>query len=730
RRNRRPSGWQLSPAAGKKEPASPAEEGSSFVVHSRPGCQHGPQGGGQPSDQSCRRGREERRRKKRLNCQSLLAAPRARAAVRVSPGPSRPCLPSCASWALPASLLAPSLSHALVRFFFFFVSSPVPLLFSLFLCPAPSPFFFFHSLSLSCRHHCVAFPSLCPDLHPSFFPQQFLWPVPLHSFPLRACTCRAVSLPSSLSFSFHLFLYPFVLLTITVFFHCVSHCPSPSSCLSLTLSDPLCCSLPLFFFFVLHLSAGLLIPLFLSLTPCASHGLCLSLSCYYSCLLLCLAFCPVVSCYIPLSHSLPIFIFLSVLLTIPDFFLHPHHAAALIFLFLPCSPLLFLSLLVCLCCFFLHLCADPCTFFFLLSLCPASSHYLFCLSLSVPCPLPSFLTVSSCPASSPFFPCSLPQYFFFLCSSLPLPIIVGFFLQCCSTLCPFFLSLSFCHAPCVYFLIPPSLSCSPSLFFHLPSLCPAPCPCFSFRLFCLPILFSFLVPSPCPASCPPPILCPSPCLSPGFSALFPLCFFCSLSLYPPPCHCFFSLHFCPAAQCSFFLLLSCLLLPIVGFFPSISVLLPVSYFWLPFTLSCLPVPFFSLCITLSCSLSLSFSDNQCPAPCPSFSPLSPILLAVFLFSLSILLLQCFFLHLCPAPCPLFPLTLPLSCFVSPFFLPLFLCPAACPVASCYTSLFSQLSLFPFSPPLSCSLALFSLPLSLSSSPLLVFFPLLALFVQI
>ncbi|KAM6207466.1 uncharacterized protein WM294_001836 [Sarcoramphus papa] len=38
-------------------------------------------GAGQPSDQSYRRGREESRRKKRLNWQILLAAPRARAAV-------------------------------------------------------------------------------------------------------------------------------------------------------------------------------------------------------------------------------------------------------------------------------------------------------------------------------------------------------------------------------------------------------------------------------------------------------------------------------------------------------------------------------------------------------------------------------------------------------------------------------------------------------------------------
>ncbi|XP_052638140.1 uncharacterized protein LOC128139577 isoform X2 [Harpia harpyja] len=41
-------------------------------------------GGGWPSDWSSRRGREERRRKKRLNWERLLAVPRARAVVDVS----------------------------------------------------------------------------------------------------------------------------------------------------------------------------------------------------------------------------------------------------------------------------------------------------------------------------------------------------------------------------------------------------------------------------------------------------------------------------------------------------------------------------------------------------------------------------------------------------------------------------------------------------------------------
>ena len=73
-------------------------------------------GGGQPSDRSYRRGGEERRRKKHLNWQILPAAPRVRAAV--SPGPSGPCLPSSASWSLPAPPLYPSLPHAAAIFFF------------------------------------------------------------------------------------------------------------------------------------------------------------------------------------------------------------------------------------------------------------------------------------------------------------------------------------------------------------------------------------------------------------------------------------------------------------------------------------------------------------------------------------------------------------------------------------------------------------------------------------
>jgi len=114
------------------------------------------------------------------------------------------------------------------------------------------------------------------------------------------------------------------------------------------------------------------------------------------------------------------------------------------------------------------------------------------------------------------------------------------------------------------------------------------------------------------------------------------------------------------------------------------------------------------------------------APRPSLSALyhSASFFSPFFF---LFLSFCFFLHLCPAPCPLYPLTIPLFCFWSLFFLcfsvllpvQLFLATPPCSAGSPF---------FPFSPPLSCSLALFSLPLSPSSSPLLFLFPLLGLFV--
>ncbi|XP_049676140.1 uncharacterized protein LOC126047030 [Accipiter gentilis] len=213
----------------------------------------------------------------------------------------------------------------------------------------------------------------------------------------------------------------------------------------------------------------------------------------------------------------------------------------------------------------------------------------------------------------------------------------------------------------VSFLIPSSLSCSPSLYF------------FFFHPFVLlPVLVSLSVGSafhPSFLSCSISLSCSlSLSLSvsvsfslpfPPFSVLFPLCFFfCFLSLSCSLSLCFLN----PSLSCSsvlFSLLQLSLLLPILGFFSSISVLVPISSFCLSSTLSCLPVPFLSLCITLSCSLSSS--DNLCPAPCPHPPP-SPIPLPVsslFLscpnasFSTSVLLpAPCFLsLSLCSASCP-------------------------------------------------------------------------------
>ncbi|XP_075267998.1 uncharacterized protein LOC142359018 isoform X2 [Opisthocomus hoazin] len=102
-------------------------------------------GAGEPNDWSCGRRREERRGEKHLKCQSLPAAPRVRAAV--SRGPSGPCHPSCASWALPGSLSFP---HCYDYFFF------------LLLCT-----FFLH-LSLTCPH-LLGPPSFCPAARGIFF---------------------------------------------------------------------------------------------------------------------------------------------------------------------------------------------------------------------------------------------------------------------------------------------------------------------------------------------------------------------------------------------------------------------------------------------------------------------------------------------------------------------------------------------------------------------------------
>ncbi|XP_075028201.1 uncharacterized protein LOC142092285 isoform X3 [Calonectris borealis] len=57
------------------------KEKEAFEVSNSPGSAESEScSGGQPSDRSYRKGKEERRRKKRLNCQILPAVPRARAA--------------------------------------------------------------------------------------------------------------------------------------------------------------------------------------------------------------------------------------------------------------------------------------------------------------------------------------------------------------------------------------------------------------------------------------------------------------------------------------------------------------------------------------------------------------------------------------------------------------------------------------------------------------------------
>ncbi|XP_068265445.1 uncharacterized protein [Nyctibius grandis] len=233
---------------------------------------------------------------------------------------------------------------------------------------------------------------------------------------------------------------------------------------------------------------------------------------------------------------------------------------------------------------------------------------------------------------------------------------------------------------------------------------------FSLLSACCPLILSCSISLSCslsPCSC---FLCPSPCLSPHFSALFPLWIFCSLSLCLAPCHCFFShsisvlqlsasspslspaahprlspLHLCPAA---------CLL-----FLAAFHFILP------PFSLSVSP------CLAPCPCLSVTI----CPAPCPfSFSLSSAILLPVFLFSLSF----------CPStsfstfvllPVPVFSVFISLShCLSShfllqlpiqpalPFFLSLLLCPSpwpfflflhVCPLVHDWFVLFLLVSLY-------------------------------------
>ncbi|KAM6264767.1 uncharacterized protein M6G45_005851 [Spheniscus humboldti] len=252
---------------------------------------------------------EEGRRegdKKHLNCQSLAAL---RVRTAVSPGPLGPRLPSCVSWALPAPLLAPSLSPVSFPCCCDFFCFPVPLLFSLVFCPAPSSslpfsFLFYRSLFFSSLCFCPA-PSpsfffilcLCPVAHRCFFLfHLFVLICICLFFPTISLACSLaffsflrlyvlLRVPAflSLSLSFSFSLYPFVLLTVAVFFHSVSHCPCPPSCSSLTLSDPLCCSLALLFI-ALPLCPALY-PCFLLCSTSLSFSLLLSLALYPSVLL-------------------------------------------------------------------------------------------------------------------------------------------------------------------------------------------------------------------------------------------------------------------------------------------------------------------------------------------------------------------------------------------------------------------------------------------------------------
>ena len=113
---------------------------------------------------------------------------------------------------------------------------------------------------------------------------------------------------------------------------------------------------------------------------------------------------------------------------------------------------------------------------------------IFPVFLSVPFPLPSFLTVSPSPASCPF-------YFLYSSVSLSQPINHScFFSPVLSCSVPFF-SLSFCHAPCVFFELHPLCPAAYHYFFS------SAIPLSFFQSLCLsrfvlpPSFFSFLATS-------------------------------------------------------------------------------------------------------------------------------------------------------------------------------------------------------------------------------------------
>ncbi|XP_076216291.1 uncharacterized protein LOC143171290 [Aptenodytes patagonicus] len=225
-------------------------------------------------------------------------------------------------------------------------------------------------------------------------------------------------------------------------FNSVSHCPCPPSCSSLTLSDPLCCSL-------------------------ASHShpppsLSITLSCSPS---LSFSFYPSDVC-LPQPSLLHVLVFLSTSFC---------HSPLVLFLSLPlsCCPSLFFPPP--------SLCPAPC---------PCQSVPLFCLQ-SLFSPYLSFSLYLFLSAPQPF---SLILFFSFCHASLFLcdPL-------CCSLS---FLSPIICCLTCPSVSLP--LSCSLSLLFIASPLCPALCPCF--LLCSTSLSFSLLLsgslsqhPAPCPS---------------------------------------------------------------------------------------------------------------------------------------------------------------------------------------------------------------------------------------
>lgn len=169
-----------------------------------------------------------------------------------------------------ASLLAPFFSC--VTLFCF----PISPFLSLFCLPLPTTLPFSPSFSSSVSLLQLTFFFL---LHRFvlgwiclFSPSQFIWPVLgtfFHSIPLCTAMC-----PCILMFpSFLLYLYPFVLITVAVFFTSGSH--FPLSCSFITLSDPFAVSEP--WYLLLYLSGPFPLVLHISVILYCSHCLCPSI---------------------------------------------------------------------------------------------------------------------------------------------------------------------------------------------------------------------------------------------------------------------------------------------------------------------------------------------------------------------------------------------------------------------------------------------------------------------